>query len=93
MLQPAPVSLPSYIKNVAVVNRTQVAKKSKVYDAIDKVITLEGSQLDKVAAEETMVGLTDELKKNNRFDEIKMVTNSDLTTNTPGCSRHLYHGM
>jgi hypothetical protein len=84
VLEPAPVSLPSYIKNVAVVNRTQVAKKSKVYDVIDKVVTLEGLNLDKDAAEETIIGLTDELKKNKRFDEIKMVNESDLTTNTPG---------
>ena len=84
VLEPAPVSLPSYIKNVAVVNRTQVAKKSRVYDAIDKVVTLEGSKLDKDAAEETIIGLTDELKKNNRFDEIKMVNNSNLTTDIPG---------
>jgi len=84
VLQPAPVSLPSYIKNVAVVNRTQIDKKSKVYDAIDKIVTLEGSKTDQNAAEETISGLTDELKKNSRFEEIKMVKASDLTTNTPG---------
>ena len=83
VLQPAPVSLPSYIKNVAAVNRTQVAKKSKVYDAIDKIVTLEGAKTDQDAAEETLIGLTDELKKNSRFDEIKMA-DSSLTTNTPG---------
>ncbi len=55
-----------------------------MYDAINKVITLQGSKLDKDAAEETIIGLADELKKNNRFDEIKMVTNSDLTTDVPG---------
>lgn len=84
VLQPAPVSLPSYIKNVAVVNRTHVAPKRKVFDAIDKIVTLEGAKTDQDAAEETIAGLTDELKKNTRFDEIKMVKESDLTTNTPG---------
>jgi hypothetical protein len=84
VLQPAPVSLPSYIKNVAVVNRTQPAKKSKVFDAIDKIVTLEGAKTDEDAAEETIEGLTDELKKNTRFEEIKMVKESDLVTNTPG---------
>jgi hypothetical protein len=84
VLEPAPVSLPSYIKNVAVVNRTRVAQKSKVYDAIDKVVTLEGAKTDQEAAQETIDGLTEELKKNSRFDEIKMVKESDLTTNTPG---------
>jgi len=84
VLEPAPVSLPSYIKNVAVVNRTAVAKKSKVFDAIDKVVTLEGSKTDADAAEETIAGLSDELKKNTRFEEIKIIKESDLTTNTPG---------
>jgi hypothetical protein len=84
VLEPAPVSLPAYIKNVAVVNRTRVAQKSKVYDAIDKVVTLEGVKTDQEAAQETIDGLTDELQKNSRFDEIKLVKNSDLTTNTPG---------
>lgn len=84
VLQPAPVSLPSYIKNVAVVNRTLVAKRDKVFDAIDKIVTLEGSKTDHDAAEETVTGLTDELKKNSRFEEIKMVKQSDLTTNMPG---------
>src|SRR5690242_15615195 len=82
VLEPAPVSLPAYIKNVAVVNRTRVAQKSKVYDAIDKVVTLEGVKTDQEAAQETIDGLTDELQKNSRFDEIKLVKNSDLTTNT-----------
>ena len=84
VLEPAPVSLPAYIKNVAIVNRTQVAKKSRVYDAIDKVLTLEGADLDNEAAKETLLGLTDELKSNKRFDEIKMVSNSNLTTDVPG---------
>lgn len=84
VLQPAPVSLPSYIKNIAVVNRCHVAKKSKLFDAIDKIVTLEGLKTDQDAATETIIGLTDELKKNSRFEEIKIVNESDLTTNTPG---------
>ena len=62
VLEPPPGSLPLYIKNVAV-SRTQVSKKSKVFDAIDKIVTLEGAKSDQEAAEETIAGLTDELKK------------------------------
>ncbi|HET7117321.1 MAG TPA: DUF6340 family protein [Hanamia sp.] len=84
VLQPAPVTLPSYIKKVIVVNRTQVSKKNKIFDAVDKAVTLEGANLDKEAAEQTITGLTDELRKNNRFDEVTMLSNTGLTTNVPG---------
>lgn len=84
VLQPAPVTLPSYIKKIIVVDRTQVSKKDKIFDAIDKAVTLEGANLDKEAAEQTITGLTDELRKNNRFDEVTMLSNTGLTTNVPG---------
>ena len=84
VLRAAPVTLPSYVKNVVVANRTQVSKESKVFDVVDKVVTLEGAKLDKEAAEQTISGLANELKKNNRFDEVKELSNTDLTTNVPG---------
>jgi hypothetical protein len=84
VLRVAPVTLPPYIKNVIVVNRTQVSKESKIFDVVDKAVTLEGAKLDKEAAEQTITGLTEELKKNNRFDEVKQLSNTDLTTSVPG---------
>jgi hypothetical protein len=84
VLRAAPVTLPSYIKNVIVVNRTQVSKESKIFDIVDKAVTLEGAKLDKEAAGQTITGLADELKKNNRFDEVKELSNTDLTTSVPG---------
>lgn len=84
VLEPAPVTIPPTIKNVIVVNRTKVSSKSKVYDAVDKIVTLEGARLDKEASEQVIIGLTDELKKNSRFDEVKMLMNPDITTNVPG---------
>ena len=84
VLQPAPVTLPSYIKNVVVVNRTQVSKQSKIIDVVDKVVSLESANLDKDGAQSEITGLTDELKKNNRFDGVEMLANTALTTNTPG---------
>lgn len=84
VLRAAPVTLPSYVKNVVIADRTQASKGSKIFDAIDKVVTLEGVKLDKEAAQQTISGLADELKKNNRFDEVKELSNTDLTTNVPG---------
>lgn len=82
--EPAPVTLPSYVKNVLVVNRTQVSKKSQIIDVVDKVVSFKDGDLDKDGALAAITGLTDELKKNNRFDDIKMLPNTDLTTNVPG---------
>ena len=72
VLEPAPVSIPRDIKTVAVINRTDVAKQNKVIDAIDKVLTLEGPELDKAGAEASVTGLTDELSKNDRFTAVRV---------------------
>ncbi len=84
VLQPARVTLPTYIKNIAVVNRTEVSKKSKVFNVVDKVVSLETPNLDKVGSLSTTTGLADELKKNNRFNEVKLLTDTDLNTDVPG---------
>jgi len=47
VLQPAPVTLPSYIKNAEVLNRSILTEQGKKIDVIDKVLSLEGANLDK----------------------------------------------
>ncbi len=84
VLKPAPVTIPPYIKAVGVVNRSLPSKQTKAIDAIDKVFSLEGVNLDKEGAQASMTGLSDELMKNNRFTEIKLLNTTDLTTTSPG---------
>jgi hypothetical protein len=79
--QPAPVSIPSYVKSVAIVNRTGVDKKNRAVDVIDKIFSLEGASLDKEGANSSIQGLSDELVKDNRFDEVKVVTDNFTTLN------------
>jgi len=79
----APVTVPSYIKSVGVVNRTLPSDQTKVVDVVDKVFSLEGANLDRDGAQASITGLTDELQKNNRFTEVKTLK-TDLRTNTPG---------
>jgi hypothetical protein len=79
----APVTIPGYIKNIGVVNRTIASDQTKVVDVVDKVFSLESANLDKEGAQSSIQGLTDELLKNNRFNEVKLLT-TDLRTNTPG---------
>jgi len=84
VLEPAPVSMPSYIKHVGVVNRSQSARSTNVVDVIDKVVSLEGAKLDKEGAQASVTGLTDELMKNERFTEVKALTNTDVRSTLPG---------
>jgi hypothetical protein len=84
VLEPAPVTLPGYIKKPGVINRTQVSEATKNIDKVDKVLSLEGADLDKEGAATCISGLTNELVKNNRFTEIVPVTSSVLTTTGSG---------
>lgn len=84
VLQPAPVTIPQYIKNVVVVNRTEVSKKLKVFNVVDKAVSFESPNLDREGSQAAVTGLSDELKKNNRFDEVTLLTNTGLTTDVPG---------
>lgn len=80
VVEPAPVTIPPYIKSVGVINRSTPTDKSKLLDVLDKAITLEGVNLDKDGAMQSIRGLSDELTKNIRFDEVKTLDNIDFRT-------------
>jgi hypothetical protein len=84
VLEPAPVTLPNYIKKPGVINRTQVSEATKNMDKVDKVLSLEGAELDKEGAAACIAGLSNELLKNNRFTEIVNVNAPGLTTTGSG---------
>jgi hypothetical protein len=78
--EPAPVTVPSYIKSVGVINRSIPTDETKVFDEIEKVFTLESVDLDKDGALEAIKGLSGQLLDNNRFDEVKTLTDIDFRT-------------
>ena len=80
--EPAPVTLPSYVKSVGVIDRSKPTDETKVFDAIDKVFTLESVDLDKDGAAEAISGLSDELLNNNRFTEVKNLKDIDFRTSS-----------
>jgi hypothetical protein len=80
VLEPAPVTIPSYVKNVGVINRSIPTEETKVFDAIEKVYTLESVDLDRDGALAAIKGLSDELLNNNRFTEIKTLSDIDFRT-------------
>ena len=76
--EPAPVYVPSNIKTVGIVNRSLPLKKNENIDKLDKILSAEGKDLDKDGAHESVVGLFDELKNNNKFSEVKIIDSVDV---------------
>ena len=84
VVEPAPVTIPAYIKSVGIINRSLPTDETKVLDVADKVLSLEGKNLDKDGGWESITGLTDELSTNTRFSEIKKLNDIDFRTSKNG---------
>ncbi len=82
VLQPAPVSVPSYIQHVAIADRSMVANQNLAVDIVDKIFSLEGKELDNAGAEASISGLAITLSKNARFSEV-VIASDKLTTVNP----------
>jgi hypothetical protein len=80
VVEPAPVTLSKDIKQVGVINRSMPTDETKLLDVIDKVLSLEGADLDKIGAEQCILGLSDELKNNNRFTDVRTMSDYDFRT-------------
>lgn len=78
--QPAPVHVPYSIKKVGVINRNTVVDRNKKLDALDKLFSLEGKNLDEHAASKAIEGLFDELLQMNRFDAVKTIEAPEIKT-------------
>ena len=73
VIQPAPVTIPSYVKKAGIINRSEPSDATKTVDAIDKVISLEGADLDREGAVACVDGVGNELAKNDRFTDVIQV--------------------
>lgn len=82
VVEPAPVQIPSSVRSVGIINRYLPTDETKVIDAIDKTLSLEGKNLDRDGAAESVKGLADELSGNVRFSSV--VTIDDIKFKTPG---------
>src|SRR5450759_2084525 len=78
VVEPAPVIMPAYIKSIGVINRSIPTDETKALDVLDKALSLEGVNLDKDGAMESIRGLSDELLNNTRFVEVKTLNDIDF---------------
>ncbi len=82
VIEPAPISIPPYLKKMGVVNRTTIEKKNEKFDKVEQILSAEGPQLDKEGALAAIDGLYNELSKNERFTLVKKLP--EVKTNTTG---------
>ncbi|HOX83634.1 MAG TPA: DUF6340 family protein [Chryseolinea sp.] len=84
IMEPAPVSMPPDIKIIGVINRSIASKETKAINVLDEVLSAEGPELDKLGAKESITGLRDELMTNDRFTEVILLDDLNLTTTGAG---------
>ncbi|MFD0797588.1 DUF6340 family protein [Maribacter chungangensis] len=71
--EPALVYLPSDVKRVGIINRSEPSKGNKVLDDIDKILSAEGLHLDEKGAEAAISSLSSQLAAIRNFEEIKII--------------------
>lgn len=76
--EPAPVTIPGYIKSVAIVNRSIASDENKVLDDIHRVLSLESKKLLEEGGKACIDGLHDEMIANNRFENIVKLDTTEL---------------
>jgi hypothetical protein len=84
VMQPAPVTMPPAIKKVGIINRSIPTDETKLIDALDRVLSLEGADLDRDGAWESIGGLAEELRNNDRFSEVKLLNDIDFRASRIG---------
>jgi hypothetical protein len=80
--RPAPVTIAPEVKTVGIIDRSNPTDQTRSLDALDKVLSLEGAKLDSIGTREAIKGVTEELMANDRFNEVKQL--SDLKFKTSG---------
>lgn len=82
--QPAPVTISPEIRKVGIINRSIPTDETKLTDIIEKVLTLEGPDLDRDGALESITGLTEALQQNSRFEEVRVLNEIDFRASRIG---------
>lgn len=68
--EPAPVLLNKKSTKIGIINRSLPNKKQEILDAIDKILTIEGKELDKKGSFAEILSLKEELLKNNKLTDV-----------------------
>jgi hypothetical protein len=84
VMQPAPVTVAPEIKTIGIIDRSDPTDQTKTIDMIDQLLTLEGNELDSIGTLEAINGVTEKLKDNDRFNEVKLLTDLKFKASSVG---------
>lgn len=82
--QPAPVTISPEVKKIAILDRSEAGKQNGVIEAVDKIFSLEGKDLDKEGASWGIIGLKETFQKYDRFNDIVSPGNRISNNAAPG---------
>lgn len=69
------IAIPTNVTKIGIINRSIPSEENNKLDKLDKILSLEGLNLDKEGAEYAIQGLIDELSRDNRFEVVKLIDN------------------
>ncbi|CAM3845440.1 DUF6340 domain-containing protein [Flavobacterium cucumis] len=71
--EPAPILLNKQTSKIGIINRSLPEKSYEVFDAVDKILTAEGKDLDKLGSYTAVENLKSELLKNNKIERVVLI--------------------
>ena len=71
--EPAPILLNKQTSKIGIINRSLPDKNYEVFDAVDKILTAEGKDLDKLGSYTAIENLKSELLKNNKIQNVILI--------------------
>ncbi|HEA21705.1 hypothetical protein LCGC14_1253580 [marine sediment metagenome] len=72
-VEPARISIPAKATKIGIINRSLPSEANRTLDQVDKILSLEGRNLDKEGAASAVMGLHDELSQNERFESVQII--------------------
>ncbi len=82
--QPAPVTIAPEIKTVGIIDRSTPTDQTRSLDNLDKLLSIEGADLDSIGTLEAIRGVTEELTANDRFNEVRLLSGMQFKTSSLG---------
>lgn len=70
---PPIVSLHTDIKKIGILNRSIPSEKNLGLDQLDKILSIEGANLDTEGANQAIISLKNALSKNSKFSDVKII--------------------
>lgn len=78
--EPALVNIQGQENTVGIINRSLPYKQNETIHPVDNIVTMEERDINKDGANELILGLLNELAKNNTFSTIKIIEEYNLKT-------------